>query len=88
MKTAEIFAIRCALADLIGAYQAYKQGDIHAHDWRAHGQSIDELSEVLKNQIGDEAFDELGLGLDEDEEEDLAGTAERIDILLNDGINE
>ena len=66
MKTAEIFAIRCALADLIGAFQAYKQGDIHAHAWKAHGQSIDELSEVLKNQIGDEAFDALGLGLNWD----------------------
>jgi hypothetical protein len=40
-------AARCALADLIGSMQAQEQGDYNAHDWDAHQQSIDELSDAL-----------------------------------------
>jgi hypothetical protein len=39
-------AIRCALADLIGAYQDHKMKGYpdSFHDWNAHLQSIDELA--------------------------------------------
>ena len=47
MNAKQIDAIRCAQADLIGAYQAYKQMDIHAHDWRSHLLTIDELTEAF-----------------------------------------
>jgi hypothetical protein len=47
MNAKQIDAIRCAQADLIGAYQAYKQMDIHAHDWKAHLLTIDELTEAF-----------------------------------------
>lgn len=36
-------AIRCAFADLVGAVQAYKQGDYTLHDWEAHIASIEDL---------------------------------------------
>ena len=38
-------AIRCAFADLIGAVQAYNQGDYHLHDWEAHITSIEDLKQ-------------------------------------------
>lgn len=40
-------AIKCAHADLQGALQAFKQGDIHAHDWKAHKMSIEELEHAF-----------------------------------------
>jgi hypothetical protein len=43
MNDNQILAIKCAYADLLGAYQAMEQGNTHAHDWKAHKQSIDEL---------------------------------------------
>lgn len=43
----ETHVLQCALADLIGAYQAMKQGDLHAHDWKAHLLTIEELSDLL-----------------------------------------
>lgn len=43
MTEEQIIAIRCAHADLVGALQAKQQGDIHAHDWKAHYQSILDL---------------------------------------------
>ena len=49
MNTKQIDAIRCAQADLIGAYQAFKQMDIHAHDWEAHRLTIEELTEAFEN---------------------------------------
>jgi hypothetical protein len=39
--------LRCALADLIGSYQAYKQGDLNAHDWKSHLLSIQDVSNAL-----------------------------------------
>ena len=81
MKTAEIFAIRCALADLIGAFQAYKQGDIHAHDWEGHIQSIHDIARVLEDEIGSDEFVQLGFGQGWNVE------WEEIDITLNDGID-
>lgn len=43
MNEQQIMAIKCALADLQGALQAFQQMDIHAHDWDAHELSIDDL---------------------------------------------
>lgn len=40
-------AMKCALADLIGSWQAYSQNDIHAHDWRAHVETIREVAMLL-----------------------------------------
>lgn len=36
--------VRCALADLCGAYQA---DDFHMHDWKAHLLTISELAEAF-----------------------------------------
>ena len=47
MTKQQELAIACALADLQGALQAYEQGDIHVHDWRAHQQSIDDLLDAF-----------------------------------------
>jgi hypothetical protein len=47
LTTAQRCAIECAFADLIGAYQAYQQSDIHVHDWDAHRQSIIDLAECF-----------------------------------------
>ena len=43
MNEEQIFAIRCACADLIGALQARNQLDIEVHDWKSHKLSIDDL---------------------------------------------
>jgi hypothetical protein len=43
LNESEMTALRCAFADLIGAVQAYKQGDYTAHDWKAHIQTIEEM---------------------------------------------
>ena len=43
MTKKQKIAIRCAFADLIGAVQAYNQGDYHVHDWEAHITTIEEL---------------------------------------------
>jgi hypothetical protein len=45
MKNKTKTAIRCAFADLIGAVQAYNQGDYHLHDWEAHITSIEDLKQ-------------------------------------------
>ena len=51
MNTKQIDAIRCAQADLIGAYQAFKRGDLHAHDWEAHLLTIEELTEAFADIV-------------------------------------
>ena len=43
MTELQITTIKCAYADLVGAYQAYKSLDIHSHEWNAHLQSISEM---------------------------------------------
>lgn len=63
MKTSELplaaqSAIHCALADLVGAWQAWVadgSGD-SLHDWDAHCESIRELAEAfdLTNEIPEE----------------------------------
>ena len=57
MTEKQLSAVRCALADLCGALQAFGQNDIHIHDWRAHQQSIAELAEAFDLQ--DEVPEEL-----------------------------
>ena len=54
MTEAQIFAVRCALADLCGALQDYQQwGSIDSgHDWDSHRQTIHELAEAF--DLGDE----------------------------------
>jgi hypothetical protein len=56
MRTSEInehdtAILRCALADLIGSWQAYTQLDHHAHDWRAHQLTINELATLLGEEL-------------------------------------
>lgn len=53
MTSSQKLAIRCAFADLIGAYQAMKQSDIHVHDWKSHKLSIEELYEAFKDELED-----------------------------------
>lgn len=47
MTEKQLLAVRCALADLCGAYQAMEMGDMHAHFWAAHHHSIHELAEAF-----------------------------------------
>lgn len=62
MNTKQIDAVRCAQADLIGALQAFIQGDIHVHDWEAHQATIQELTEafadILEPYEADKVIDE------------------------------
>lgn len=57
MTEAQISAIKCAYADLVGALQARDQMDVEVHDWEAHAISIQELGEqfpdILETQIND-----------------------------------
>jgi hypothetical protein len=50
MNNGQETALRCALADLVGAYQAWEQGDCNVHDWEAHAASITELAEAFGMQ--------------------------------------
>lgn len=43
MTNQQITTIKCAHADLVGSYQAYKSLDIHSHDWEAHLTTIKEI---------------------------------------------
>lgn len=49
---AQFAAVRHALADLIGAYQAWDlEGPVDSHhDWEAHLESIDELAKEFNLQ--------------------------------------
>ena len=63
MSKEQLTIMRCALADLIGAWQAYTQMDIHCHDWNAHVETITELADLIG--------EELPLELTGDEKETL-----------------
>jgi hypothetical protein len=39
--------VMCALADLCGSLQAYQQGNVSGHDWKAHMQTIHELAQAF-----------------------------------------
>ena len=43
MTDQQITTIKCAYADMVGAYQAYRSLDIHSHDWEAHLLSVEEM---------------------------------------------
>ena len=43
--------MRCALADLIGSWEAYTQMDPHRHDWQAHVETITELADLLGEEL-------------------------------------
>ena len=47
MNHKQIFAIRCAFADLIGALEAHQQMDRLAHHWDGHRESIDDLIDAF-----------------------------------------
>ena len=61
MTEEQKIAIRCAFADLIGAVQAYKQGDYTLHDWEAHIASIEELKRKFDflDDIPDNIYEEV-----------------------------
>ena len=47
MNHKQIFAIRCAFADLIGALEAHQQMDMQAHHWDGHRESIEDLIDAF-----------------------------------------
>jgi len=49
----QVVTIRCAYADLVGAYQAMAQQDYAVHDWRVHRQSIEDLEETFSEIINE-----------------------------------
>jgi hypothetical protein len=51
MNREQLTIMRCALADLIGVWEAYTQMDIHSHDWRAHVETITELADLLEEEL-------------------------------------
>jgi hypothetical protein len=51
MNTEQLTIMRCALADLIGAWEAYTDMNIHSHDWRAHVETITELANLLGEEL-------------------------------------
>ena len=63
MTDDQLKAIRCALADLTGAWQAMNQGDYSIHDWESHEATIFELAAAFNLE------DELPRELREDQEE-------------------
>ena len=49
----QVSAIRCASADLLGAWQSFYNGDRLSHDWAAHKLSIIELHEAFPDILDD-----------------------------------
>jgi hypothetical protein len=43
MTSLQESVIRCAIADLLGSVQAYKERNFDSHDWEAHQKTIEEL---------------------------------------------
>lgn len=43
MTESQITAIKCAYADLVGAYQSYAKLDLQAHDWESHVLTLQDL---------------------------------------------
>jgi hypothetical protein len=43
----QVQAIKCAMADLAGSYQATSQQDYSCHDWRAHYRTMEELKQAF-----------------------------------------
>ena len=55
MNNKQETALRCALADLVGAYQAWEQGGCNVHNWDAHALTITELAEAfgMQDEVSD-----------------------------------
>jgi len=51
MTQEQINAVRCAYLDLQGALEA--MNDPHAHDWREHQRTIDELATAFEGVLSD-----------------------------------
>ena len=51
LSKAQQTIMRCALADLIGAWEAYTNMDIHSHDWNAHVETITELADLIEEEL-------------------------------------
>ena len=51
LSKAQQTIMRCALADLIGAWEAYTDMDIHSHDWNAHVETITELADLIEEEL-------------------------------------
>lgn len=47
MTDKQILAIKCAVADLMGALEAHEYGDSNLHDWKGHRQTIENLMEAF-----------------------------------------
>lgn len=65
MTDKQISAIKCAYLDLVGAYQAFKQMDVHSHDWQAHINSFVELELLFPDII-----EPIDVGENDDEDWD------------------
>ena len=53
MTKLQTSVIRCAYADLLGAYQANQSQPNYDHDWDAHLQTIEEMEEAFPEILGD-----------------------------------
>lgn len=53
LNDAQVKSLRCAFLDLIGAQQAQQQGDLNAHDWKAHSLTINELAAAFADVLAD-----------------------------------
>jgi len=51
MNTEQLTIMRCALADLIGVWEAYTHMDIHSHDWNAHVETITEVADLIGEEL-------------------------------------
>lgn len=53
MTKDQIAAIRFAYLDLMGAIEAQQMGDIHAHDWGTHAETIKDLEAHFAAELDD-----------------------------------
>jgi hypothetical protein len=50
MTQDQIYAIKCALADLAGALEQHQSCDRLMHDWRAHTHTLQDLYDAFKTE--------------------------------------
>ena len=53
MTKLQISIIRCAYADLLGAYQANQSQPNYDHDWDAHLHTIEEMEQAFPKILAD-----------------------------------
>jgi len=53
MTEQQIQAIRFAYLDLMGAKEAADMGNIHAHDWGVHWETIKDMEKQFPEQLSD-----------------------------------